>query len=264
VSGAAGRHADALARARRFVVAAGDSLDVLRLDGLGDAEAAAGARAGVERCQQPDGDFGPLHGAKPPGPVAATREGLAAMADLRVRHAAALERAVAWLAAAQAPDGSWGDSAPGVDRFATTGLLGGLLGAGVYVRPASLEAAGAFLDAQWSPDLVQNGAWERITATCAFFTNVEHERADEALQWAGRELERGFRGGVFDGVRTARVFTRCGAVSLPGARLDPFELVASVLAGQGDDGGWGDPGDSAAARVATTLDAAVALVRLPS
>ncbi len=264
MSGAARRHADALARARRFLAAAGDALDVLRLDGLGDAEAAAAARAGVERCQQPDGEFGPLHGAKPPGPVAATREALSALADLRVRHAASLERAVAWLAAAQAPDGSWGDAAPGVDRFATTGLLGGLLGAGVYVRPATLEAAGAFLDAHWSPERVQGGAWQRVAATCAFFTNVEHERADEALQWAGRELERGFRSGAFDGVRTARVFSWCGAVSLPGARLDPFELVASVLAGQGEDGGWGDPGAAAAVRVATTLDAGVALVRLPS
>jgi hypothetical protein len=123
--------------------------------------------------------------------------------------------------------------------------------------------AADYLAARWSPDRVKGSAWGANAAYFHCFALVRHERADAILQWCGRELERGFRTGVYDAVRTARVFALCRAHALPGSRLAAAELVARILDEQMDDGGYASPGDSSRhARVSHTLDALAALERL--
>ena len=246
--------APALERARDFVAREGSALDRQRADALTGNAPADPARAALEALQQGDGAFAAMPG-HAVGPVRATLEGLWVLSELRIRHAPACERAAVFLGACQAADGSFGDE--GEDRATVTGLVGGALGGSPYARPELLAAAGDFLAAGFAPESVQD--WDRLAGTAAFFANVDHERGDEILQWCGRELERGFRSGRFGAVATARVFTLCDAVGLPGARLDPGEVIAGVLTEQDADGGW--PG---ADRVAASLDAALALVRLPA
>ncbi len=170
--------------------------------------------------------------------------------DLRALGAPAVEETVAWLASAQSADGGWGD-------LFSTGLLAGFLVRTPFARPATLEAAGAWLARQWAPERVRGGDWAAIAAFAPFFANAANDAADAALQWCGRELGRGFASGRFDAVRTARVLLWCDARAIPGAPLGAAELADRILAEQSSDGGWPSP----AARVAHTLDALVALTR---
>ena len=142
-------------------------------------------------------------------------------------------------------------------------MLAGHLAKSRFVRPEVLGSAGNYLAATWSPDRVQGGAWRAIAAYAHYFANVPHDLSDAALQWCGRELERGLRTGRFDWVRTARVFTWCDAHALPGSQIEREELADGVTGEQRADGGW-TPGDETpiAARVAHSLDALVALARL--
>jgi hypothetical protein len=233
---------------------------VQALLGRGGVEAARGA---LEALQAPDGRFAPLD-ERPAGPVAATLQGLRALGELRVRRAPSVERAVEFLSRAQAPDGSWSDDrhAPAEARIAPTGFVAGELARSVYARPEVLEAAGAFLAARCEP--ARLAAWENVAALGGFFANASHERGDEVLQRCGRALEHGFRSGALSGRRTAQVLLLCDALGLPGARLDPGELVAAILAEQEPDGSWPATADASdPARVAATLEAVLALVRLP-
>ena len=181
--------------------------------------------------------------------------------DLRSLHAPLVERACARLCAAQGSDGAWSDAA--ADAVHATGMLGGYLAKTRFARLETLQAAGDFLAARWSPDLVQGFQWGNIAAYAHLFANFAHERSDEILQWCGRELERGYRTRAFDAVRTARVLVLCDAHVLPGAWLGAQELVAALRAEQAADGSW-QPSAGAAppARVAHTLDGLVALLRL--
>ncbi len=252
-----------LERSRAFVAEHGAPLERLRaerLAGRGDTEP---VRRALEALQAPDGSFPAL-----PGPAAAdvaetTRLGLECFAELRVRQASALERAVGFLARRQADDGSFGPPEGDVaSRMAATGRAGAALARTPYARPALLASAGDWLAAHWSPGLVA-GSWSALAGAAAFFANAEHDVRDEALQWCGRELERGFRSGRFSAGATARVLVLCDAVSLPGAALDPGELVFRLRGEQGEDGGFGAQGASIAARVDVTLDAMRSLVSLP-
>jgi len=261
---ASGERAEALERARVFVAERGAPLACLRVEVLTGRAAPEETRGFLEALQQPDGSFAPLDPRRPAGPVAATLEGLWALAELRVRRAPSVERAVGFLSGAQAPDGSWSDApgAPDAARIAPTGFVAGELARSVYTRPQVLEAAGRFLAGHcgWQ----EPAAWEDVAAQSVFFANVAHDLADAVLQRCGRALEHGFRTGAFSGARTARVLVLCDARGLPGARLDPGELVAAILSEQRSDGGWPADGDgSDAARVEATLQAVLALVRLP-
>jgi hypothetical protein len=183
--------------------------------------------------------------------------------DLRALHAPPVERASAQLGAAQRADGAWSDDA--VDVVRATGMLGGYLAKTRFARVETLQAAAGFLAARWSPDLVKGLQWGNIAAYAHLFANFDHERSDEILQWCGRELERGYRTGGFDAVRTARVLVTCDAHALPGARLKPPELVGVLQAEQGADGSWQpSAGATPSARVEHTLDGLVALVRFGS
>jgi hypothetical protein len=165
---------------------------------------------------------------------------------------------------AQRSDGSWApeDDASEAAALEATGMLAGLLARTACVRLSRLDAAAAWLAERFAPERVQGFAWDALRAYAAAFANLPHENADGILQWCGRELERGFRVGTFDAVRTARVLVDCDAPSLPGARLGAEELVAALLSAQAEDGGFPAPHGVAGDAVERTLDALAALVRL--
>ena len=238
---------EALARARGFVEASGGELARLRLAVLLGAAPAA-RLAGVV-------------GWRPESGVAGA---LAALAALDGRHGlrgGEVERAVAWLADVQDADGGW-SAASEPARVVVSGLLAGFLAKASCARPAQLDRAGAFLAASWGPERVQGGDFGMLAGYAHFFAHRPHELADGALQWCGRELERGFRARAFDAVRTALVFARCDAHALPGARIAPAELGEALLAEQAADGGFGLPVAPDAERVDATLDALVGLRHL--
>jgi hypothetical protein len=187
---------------------------------------------------------------------------LGILGDLRCTNAAPVERACDSLTASQQSDGSWSDreSAAEDERIFATGMIAGYLAKTPFVRQSTLASAADYLAARWSPDRLKGSAWGANAAYFHCFALVRHEQADAILQWCGRELERGFRAGVYDAVRTARVFALCKAHALPGSRLAATELVARILDEQMDDGGYALPGDSSRrARVSHTLDALAAL-----
>ncbi len=177
---------------------------------------------------------------------------------------------VALLSAAQRGDGSWslgggagdGDAGDEAVRVVTTAHVAGHLAKTPCARPQVLRAAGAFLAAHWSPDRVQGGDPHAIAGLAQWYANTDDELSDAALQWCGRELERGFRTGAIGALASARVFALCDARALPGARLTAGEVVLSLAAEQSPDGGFGSASEPIGARVEATLDALAALQRL--
>jgi hypothetical protein len=190
---------------------------------------------------------------------------LAILDDLRCTNAAPVESACNKLTVSQQSDGSWSEGAGAAEdeRIFATGMIAGYLAKTPFIRQSTLALAADYLSARWSPDRVKGSAWGANAAYFHCFALVRHEQADAILQWCGRELERGFRTGVYGAVQTARVFALCRAHALPGARLTAAELVARILDEQMEDGGYASSGDfSRRARVAQTLDALVVLERL--
>jgi hypothetical protein len=249
--------ATASERAAAFARAHGDALACARADalvGVAPAERALAALA----AEDAEGALAPL------------QRLLGVCDDLGALHAPLVERACVHLARCQRSDGSWRDTpTTGHDAaIPTTGMLAGHLAKTRFARPETLAAAGVFLAAHWSPQRVKGSRWHDLVAYAHAFANIDHEAADEILQWCGRELERGFRTRAFDAVQTARVLVCCDAHSLPGARLDAAELVQALLAEQTDDGSWPATGTAApadeppCARVERALDGLVALRRL--
>jgi hypothetical protein len=253
----------ALARAREFVARCGSALAGLRADALLGAAPPARLVAAVEARQRGDGAVGPLEGAGG-ADVATTARALALLDDHGCLHHPCAERAALWLASAQQRDGSFSPAAGagGDERLLFTAPLAARLARMGCVRESALEAAGGFVAAGFSVERVQRGDLEMLAGFLPFFTSHPHELADAALQWCGRELERGFRTGRFDAVQTARVLVLCDARALPGARVDARELVPALLASQAGDGGFGSPDAPGGERVEPTLDAMLALVRL--
>jgi hypothetical protein len=256
--------ADALARARAFVDAHGSELDRARLAHFLGEKPVAEARAAVEAHQRADGAFEPIPGRDGAGPVAATLAGIEALLSLGTRRGSALERAVTFLARAQAPDGSWTDApARAAERAPLTARVAAALARTPFARPALLQSAARFLE-QHAPDAPREGGNPALLAgLAAFYANVPDERADEVLQRCGRELERGFRTAILPGgaLESARVLLLCDAHGLPGANLTAEELGRALLAEQAPDGGWPAAGGDAA-RAAASVDAALALLRL--
>ena len=252
----------ALRRAAGFVAARGDPLRRRAAGVLVGERRLAEAIGAFEARQRGDGSF------VAPGessPLAATLEILGLLDDLRALNEPLVERACAQLARIQRDDGSWrdGDATADAETRVTTGTLAGILAKTRWVRPRVLAAAGDFLTERWSADRVQRFDWRALAAHAHFFANADHELADEALQWCGRELERGYRQGRFDAIRIARVFAYCDARALPGARIDARELATTIRTAQAEDGGWPAPGDDpSVSRVVHSFDALVALDRL--
>lgn len=253
--------AEAVAAARAFVERHGEALDVRILDALCDvAGGAALARALAER-QGEDGSIRALPGCDE-GPVGATARALEVLDAARLLDGVLVERAVGFLAGAQASDGSWVDASDvsAQDRLARTAQVASLLARTPFARLSALRAAEAWLRARWSVDLVSGPAYGPVLAYLRVLANLDSDLGDAVLQWCGRELERGFRGQAFGPVATARILLRCGARALPGARLTAAEVVEALLAAQEPDGGF--PGARLRDRVDETREAAVALLRL--
>ncbi len=207
--------------------------------------------------------------AEAPLDCAAALGALGALEDVRALRSPCAKHVCQWLEGAQAPDGSFGGDgtlseaeADEFGRLARTGMLAGHLAKTPYARPETLAAAGDWLEAAFTPERLQED-WRVLAGYGHCFANVLHEGADAILQWCGRELEKGFRSGRIDAVRTARVFVWCDAGSLPGGgALSLGEVVPAVVAEQQPDGGWlRFEAPSSEQRVAHTLTALAVLAR---
>jgi len=212
--------------------------------------------------QDARGAIGGLASDDEAGDVHTTVRALTALDTFGVLDHPVVERAVGYLVGEQAPDGSW--PPPGADgeeaRIESTGRVGGILSRTPFARMSVLDAGEGFLRERWNIERVQGPSYGPILAYFQVLANARSEIADEALQWCGRELERGFRTHAFDALATARVFLRVGARALPGATIELEELLIGLVTEQAGDGSWSS-GDGAG-RVADTLTAAEALVRL--
>ena len=252
------------ARAGGFIAIEGAELDRFQLEtllrerdasGILDRLAAQqGADGGIRGWRRDDGN----------DVLATTLRALGFLDGLGLLDHPVPEAAVGFLTGGQAEDGGWGPSDDEEARILTTGAVAGFLAKSPYARPSVLRRAESFLLERWSIDRVQGPTYAPILAythlLAAFTSDTASDAGDEALQWCGRELERGFRTQVFDPVSVARVFCRARARALPGAQLEPPELVIALVTAQEADGGWtAGPDDS---RVDATLDAVEALQRL--
>jgi len=198
-----------------------------------------------------------------------TLEALLVAADAKAIHAEWVEPAVRCLEGLQAEDGAFRvpsvDSALSTDEIDVfwTGMVAGVLGRTPVSRPSTLEAAGAFLAPRFDPDKVENDGYSALLAYSHYFTNVADELSDEALQWCGRALEKGFRSRQQDAVSTLRVLMTCDAQAMPGATFDVAELLERVLEEQAGDGGFAELSmQGPEGRTTQTFDAMLAVVRL--
>lgn len=267
----------ALRRAGEFVAREGAELDRVYLSTLLRERDAAALLSGLAGLQRDDGAIADWRGgaAGEEAGEASTLRALSLLDALGLLDHPVPEAAAAFFIARQGADGGWGapeDSAAA--RIARTGEVGGLLAKSPFARPAVLRAAERFLAERWSIEALRAGGCAAILAhvhLLAAFPAAESEIADEALQWCGRELERGFRSGAFSAVEVAQVFCRARARALPGARMEAAELAAAIAAAQQPDGGWPAPGAAPqsagawpadAARLDAALLAVEALLRL--
>jgi hypothetical protein len=201
--------------------------------------------------------------------IVGTLEGLLVAADAKVLHADWVESAARFLELRQSDDGAFRVPASGQGRAAEqadvfwTGMVAGILGRTPVSRPSLLEAAGEFLAERFEPDAVEDDGYSALLAYAHFFTNVAHDLADEALQWCGRALEKGFRSRQLDAVATLRVLLTCDAQALPGATFDVTELLERLLEEQAGDGGFAElSAGGPETRTTQTFDAMLAIVRL--
>ncbi len=278
------RSAGALERAFRFLETADDEWARLRSRVLCGAEPASLLATRFAAIQRADGSlplgtlvsggglgFPPMDLARldeDGRSLVGTLEALLVAADARLLHGDWIDGAARALERLQAPDGAFRigpervESGEGSDVF-FTGMVAGMLGRTPVSRPETLERAGAFLDSRFAPDAVEHDGYPALMAYSLFFTNVGHELSDEALQWCGRALEKGFRSRRHDAVATMRVLLACDAQAMPGATFDVVELLERVLEEQARDGGFAELAlGGPAVRTTQTFDAMFAIVRL--
>jgi hypothetical protein len=248
-----------LARARAFVETHGDALDrsfvavLLRetpapalLEALAARQEASGSIADVDA---------------PPG-LAATLRALERLDAVGLLDHPVVEAAVDFVAGHQDRAGAFA-AAAGDDeaaRIAWTGAAAGLLAKTPFARPSLLRRAEGWMRERWSVERVQGPTYAPILAYTHLLTQVDSELADEALQWCGRELERGLRTGAFGPLPVARVLLRARAGALPGARIEAQELVVGLITAQAPDGRF--PAEADAPAVRATLEGIEALLRL--
>ncbi len=279
------RAAESLERAYRFLEAQSDSWARLRSQVLCGAKTSADLTARLAGTQAADGSLslGTLISGGGPGfpptdldrldasgiAIVGTLEGLLIAADAKVIHADWVELAANALAARQSDDGAFRVPTDGSNRVVEeadifwTGMVAGVLGRTPVSRPSLLEAAGEYLAERFDPDRVENDGYTALLAFAHFFTNVAHEKSDEALQWCGRALEKGFRSRQFDTVATLRVLLTCDAQALPGATFDITELLERLLEEQAGDGGFAELAAAGVEKRTTqTFDAMLGIVRL--
>lgn len=235
--------AAALARARERLEARGAAREARYVAVLeGRAERAA-FEADAASCRDARGALAGLVAGDAQGPsVASTADALGWLVALGVTEGPVVEDAAAYLAKQQAVDGGWSDPAAGEGAAPElTAALCGTLARCPAARLSSLRRAAAYLAAHWSEERVRSGSYGSIAGYLHAFASLpaDLDVADEALQWCGRELERGFRSGAFDAVRVAHVFVLCDAAALPGARLGAAEVLEALLRAQAPDGSFG-------------------------
>lgn len=279
------RAAESLERAYRFLETQPDAWALLRAQVLCQARPPADLAQKLGETQDADGSL-PLGTLISGGEVGfpphddealsegerrmlGTLEGMLVAGDARVLHAEWVEPAVRFLEAQQQRDGSYRIGVPGGDAAQAeadvffTGMIAGILGRTPVSKTANLEAAGAYLAARFTPDAVEHDGYPSLLAYSHFYTNVPDEEADEALQWCGRALEKGFRSRRLDAVSTLRVLLTCDAQAMPGATFDIVELLERLMEEQAGDGGFAElsPGGPDT-RTSQTVDAMIATVRL--
>src|SRR6056297_1857860 len=292
------RSATALEAAYGFLKRQSDDWALLRAELLCEARPVEDLASELTAVQRPDGSFPLLTLVSggglgfPPTPpdsldrdaasIVGTFEALSMAADAKALHAGWVEPAVRFLESRQQDDGAYrirtrpprdhrveeaaAAEEPDTERDAEifwTGMIAGLLGRLPVARPAGLEAAGGFLAPLFTPEAVEQDGYPALCAHAHFFTNVAHDLSDEALQWCGRALEKGFRSRHLDGVSTLRVLLLCDAQAMPGATFDVVELLERVLEEQAGDGGYAELSLSGPeGRTTQTFDAMLAIVRL--
>ena len=252
----------AVTRADGFVARAAAPLELVFWETLLRRRDARGFLAALAGVQTPAGSLAASAPSAVADPaLAATLGGLRWLDALGLLDHPLVERAAGWLLARQREDGGWDE--PGADeerRIALSGEVAGLLAKTPFARVSALTRAEDFLARRWSIERVQGPRYSPILAYVHALAHLSSDRADEVLQWCGRELERGFRTHVFGAVAVARVFLRARARALPGCGIEASELVATLLAGQGADGGW--PEEEGGSRCTITLEAVEGLLRL--
>ncbi|CAG0999834.1 hypothetical protein MYXO_02932 [Myxococcaceae bacterium] len=250
-------------RAAAFVAGNGDALARARLAALRGEADAASIDSHLESRRAPGGGFTSVGG----GSGASVEGSLAVLElldELAVRSGTFASDAAAWLARAQCDDGSFdpapreGGPAGGATRSDDERILltGRVLAELARLRvgsPRVIARAGAFLDAVFSPERVETGGPAAVVAFAAPATHGALERADEALQWCGRTLEKGVRSGAWRTIDALGTLLVCDARTLPGARVDASTLLALLAVEQAPDGGFGDPRDPAPVRIEATL-----------
>ncbi len=279
------RAAESLERAYRFLETQPDRWALLRAQVLCAARPAADLAAKLGETQAEDGrlSLGTLVSGGGLGfpatdlaaldadqcGIVGTLEALLVAGDAKFLHAAWVERAVRFVESRQAEDGAYRIPSIGADRAAQqadifwTGMVAGILGRTPVSRPSHLEAAGDFLSERFEPEAVEQGGYSALIAYAHFYTNVPHEEADQALQWCGRALEKGFRSRQLDAVAVVRVLLTCDAQAMPGASFDLVELLERMMEEQAGDGGFAELSfDGPTARTTQTFDAMLAIVRL--
>jgi hypothetical protein len=183
-------------------------------------------------------------------------DALGALLAIGQSESALVERAAGYLQEAQCDDGSWVDrvASEPTASLALCGHACGVLGQTPFVRQGTLDRGVEHLAEAWSVELVEGGRLDVIAGYLHALSACPAELADEALQWCGRELEKGWRMGRFAPPALARIFVLCDATALPAARVAASDVVDALLAAQTPDGSW-DGG------LRSTLDAAAALAR---
>lgn len=201
--------------------------------------------------------------------IVGTLEALLLAGDAKVLHGEFVEPAVRFLESQQAADGAYrvptidvGRPGEQADLF-WTGMVAGILGRTPVSRTSHLEAAGQFLSANFDPEAVEHDGYSALIGFAHFYTNVPDDEADEALQWCGRALEKGFRSRTLEAVATVRVLLTCDAQAMPGATFEMVELLDRIMEEQAGDGGFAELSlDGPASRTTQTFDAMLAIVRL--
>ncbi len=236
---------DALERAYAFVEDRGSDLDRLRFHVLLEQETPEALQRYLLDFQDGEGLFRDLdagcEGVAEPvaGRIAPTLRALSILDDHDLLRGPEVERCAAALSALQGEDGCWVESGQeeGHSLF-LTGMCGAFLVKSACVRLPVIDAAVEALAAAWSQERVSALSWALLTSYYHLLTHVSHDVGDEAMAWCGRELDKGFRGGVVSALEVSRMFLFCGAYAVPGASVDGEALLTALLAAQREDGGF--------------------------
>jgi hypothetical protein len=270
--------ATALEQALAFIEARQDSLALLRAHILLEAtDVEEGLTALAER-QHADGSFDPIGGifspdlepllcdVAVPTRIRGAVEAMSILADWRVLYSPVAEGLVSFLASNQQADGGWGEdndeTEASIPRLFVSGMLAGYGGRTRSARPMMLRNAQGYLASHWSVERIRKSGWPLVAAYAHFYTNVRDDNADVALPWCGRELERGYRAGEYSARESMRVLLYCDASALPGTEFEVTDLLTKLQSEQNPDGSYADPTDAPDARIAATLDAIAATLRL--